>query len=601
MGAPQSISGTPHRTGLGRLLAIAALGLGWAAGAQAAPDAVREAARATPRAAPPPAVLSAADAQRMRRAFEAQARGDIEAAAELAAQTHDRRLIGHLLADRYLRLPEAAAAADLQTWLADHADHPDAPRLHALLARRLPRGAALPPPPGEPAMPLVEATPEERAAGPVLVRQPALDRAVRERLAEGRHADALGLVQRAGLLAPAYAAQLRAEVAQSMFRAGHDEAALRTAHEALRTAPNAAAAFAGGLAAWSLTRYEEALRLFETAARAEAEAPAFRAAAAFWTARAAVRARRPQAYVGWMLLAAQEPRTFHGLLARRSLGLPNGFAWESPQPDTATLAETAAGWRAMALVQVGQRERAEAELRLLWRRGRGNPMLTQAILALAAQAGMPALAAQVGTAAQSADGRPRDFARFPLPVMVPSGGFRVDPALLYALALQESRFDPAAISRSGARGLLQVMPATASYVANDPSLRGAGAQRLHEPAFGLEIGQRYVHYLARHDAVGGDLIRLLAAYNAGPGNLSRWLPATRHRDDPLLFIESIPIAETRAFVQRVLAFQWIYASRLGLPSPSLDTLAAGSFPRFATTEEVTAMLRATTIRTARVN
>ena len=84
---------------------------------------------------------------------------------------------------------------------------------------------------------------------------------------------------------------------------------------------------------------------------------------------------------------------------------------------------------------------------------------------------------------------------------------------------------------------------------------------------------------------------MLAAYNAGPGNLQKWLPAGGHRDDPFLFIESIPVDETRGFVQRVMAYSWIYASRLGLPAPSLDQLAAGNFPKFAGTDEVTAMLR----------
>jgi soluble lytic murein transglycosylase-like protein len=99
-----------------------------------------------------------------------------------------------------------------------------------------------------------------------------------------------------------------------------------------------------------------------------------------------------------------------------------------------------------------------------------------------------------------------------------------------------------------------------------------------------------VHYLARHEQVGGDLIRLLAAYNNGPGNLSRWQPAVRHRGDPFLFIESIPVIETRSFVQRVLAYSWIYAARLGLPAPSLDALAAGQFPRFADVQDVAQMV-----------
>lgn len=203
---------------------------------------------------------------------------------------------------------------------------------------------------------------------------------------------------------------------------------------------------------------------------------------------------------------------------------------------------------------------------------------------------MSELASQLAALSQSADGRPRDFARFPLPRLEPLHGFRMDPALVYALARQESNFNPAAISPAGARGILQIMPATASYVTGDRSLRGVNIARLHDPAFSLEVGQRYVHYLASSRNVRGDLIRLLAAYNNGPGNLARWLPAVRHRADPFLFIESIPVGETRAFVQRVLAYSWIYAARLGLPSPSLDALATGRFPQFQETPAVAAML-----------
>jgi soluble lytic murein transglycosylase len=255
------------------------------------------------------------------------------------------------------------------------------------------------------------------------------------------------------------------------------------------------------------------------------------------------------------------------------------------------VAETAGGWRALALLQVGQPARAEAELRGLWSRARDNPGLARAMLAVAGGANLAALSSQLAAVAQGRDGRPRDFARFPVPPLRPEGGFRVDPALVYAVALQESRFDANAVSPAGARGLMQLMPATASYVARDPSLQGEAVGRLHEPGLSLELGQRYLHCLARHEAVGGDLIRLLAAYNAGPGNLSRWLPATRHRDDPFLFVEAIPVDERRDYVRRVLASSWIYASRLGLPTPSLDRLAAGGFPAFAGPEEVTVLLR----------
>jgi soluble lytic murein transglycosylase-like protein len=541
-----------------------------------------------------PQPLAPSDAARLRRIFEMQARGEMAAAAREAERLDDRRLIGHVLADRWAR-GHAASPEELIAWLGAHADHPDAPAVHAMLVRRAPRGLDLPPAPRRETLAEgAEEIPEERDPPTrSIARNPALDRTVRDRARDGDAAGALAAIARARP-SQAYGALLRADVAQALFQLGRDEEALRIATEAARQSGGTAfPSFVAGLAAWSLERPELALSHFEAAARAEIASPATRAAAAFWTARAAVRARRPQLYVPWMTQAAQEPRTFYGLLARRALGLPMGFAWErelAGESEAAAVAETAPGWRALALLQIGQRERAEAELRGLWPRVQGNAGVMRAMLAVASQAGMTELAAQLASLQQSADGRPRDFARFPLPRLQPDQGFRMDPALLYALARQESNFDPGAVSRAGARGLLQIMPATAVYVTGDASLRGAGARRLHDPGFALEVGQRYIHYLARHEQVGGDLIRLLAAYNNGPGNLARWQPAVRHRGDPLLFIESIPVGETRSFVQRVLTYSWIYATRLGLPAPSLDALAAGQFPRFLGTAEVAAML-----------
>lgn len=568
---------------------------------QTAPSQVRT--RNSPTVAPVPAnalpqPMGAADAARLRRAFEAQARGDVAAAVRESERLDDRRLMGHLLADRHLR--GEPGTHELQAWLGDFADLPDAPAIHEALIRRLPRGAAAPPPPAQPD-PAAELLPEERTpAGPTLPREAALERAVYQRIGDGNLDGALALIQARPGLSPAYLGQLKADMSQALFRLGRDADAWRIAQEGLRFAPNnPQAAYQAGLAAWGLQHYEGAYAAFERAARNTSAAPTLRAAAAYWTARSAVRARRPTQYVPWMLQAAQEPRTFHGMIARRSLGLPPGLVWERDSANESRaqgLAETAGGWRALALLQIGQTQRAEAELRLLQRRTPSNPQVVQGILAVAQHANMAGLASQVATSAQLADGRVRDGARFPLPTLLPNGGFRMDPALLYALALQESRFDPSAVSRAGARGLLQIMPATASYVANDPSLRGEGVERLHDPGFGLEIGQRYVHYLARHEAVQGNLVRLLAAYNAGPGNLARWLPIAQRRADPLLFIESIPIAETRSFVTRVLTFSWIYANRLNLPTPSLDQIAGGNFPSFANVDEVTAMLRVTRVR-----
>lgn len=589
----------------GRAFAGALLGATLAMGVQV-PVAAQQRADQTAMSVPRPSLqggvaglpspLAPSDAARLRRIFDLQARGDFAAAARETYRLEDRRLLGHVLADRWLRPGAPVSAAQARAWLNAYGDHPDAPAIHALLTRLSPRGAELPPAPVVQTLAQdADIVPEERGAAVLAVaRNSALDRNVLDRTRQGDISGALAQIDRTPGMTPPYAALLRAEMARILFQRGRDEEAFRVATEAVQKAPGLGhAAFMAGLSAWGLGQYETALPLFESAARAEGMPATLRAGAAFWTARAAVRARRPQLYVSWTMQAAQEPRTFYGLVARRALGLPMGFAWESElagESEAAAVAETAGGWRALALLQIGQAERAEAELRGLWPRVQGNPGVARSVLAVANQARLTDLAAQLAALVQSEDGRPRDFARFPVPTLRPMRGFHVDPALVYALARQESNFNPRAVSPAGARGLLQIMPATARYVTGDASLRGAGLRRLNDPAFSLEVGQRYVLYLGRHPAVRGDLIRVLAAYNAGPGNLSRWLPTVQHRDDPFIFIEAIPIGETRSYVQRVLAYSWIYASRLGLPAPSLDDLAAGRFPRLQEPETIAATL-----------
>jgi soluble lytic murein transglycosylase-like protein len=124
---------------------------------------------------------------------------------------------------------------------------------------------------------------------------------------------------------------------------------------------------------------------------------------------------------------------------------------------------------------------------------------------------------------------------------------------------------------------MQLMPVTAQYVSSDASLGDAG---LHDPAVNLELGQRYVLFLAAQQAIGGNLLRLLASYNAGLGGYLHWAPTVHDDGDPLLFIEAVPTDETRRFVERVLTYTWIYAARLHVPAPSLDDMAAGEFPSF---------------------
>ena len=110
-------------------------------------------------------------------------------------------------------------------------------------------------------------------------------------------------------------------------------------------------------------------------------------------------------------------------------------------------------------------------------------------------------------------------------------------------------------------------------------MAGREAARLQDPAVNLSIGQQYVLALADDEAIDGDLIRLLAGYGQGQGGLRKWVDAVRDNGDPLMFIEAIPNAQTREFIEEALMYSWRYATAMRLPATSLDALARGHYPR----------------------
>jgi len=285
-------------------------------------------------------------------------------------------------------------------------------------------------------------------------------------------------------------------------------------------------------------------------------------------------------------LAASHPRTFYGLLARRILAIPTQFNWQPPAIGKSTMAALIGdplGRRAFALVQVGEDRRAERELRNL--AAAADVDLARGILGLASRADMPSLAVRLDERLFP-DGGGYDGAAYPLPGWTPLDGFRVDRALIYAMIRQESRFNPKAKSRAGARGLMQIMPRTAGYVARDRGYRsGAKRRALNEPGVNLKLGQKYIEMLLGDGKIKGDMFLLAAAWNGGPGNLNKWRRKTEYMNDPLFFIESLPSRETRIFIERVFTNLWIYRDRLAQPAPSLGAIAAGDWPVYTALDQ----------------
>ncbi len=546
-----------------------------------------------------PPVLSDEDVRLYREIFALQEDGKWKAADALTAQLVDQRLMGHVLGQRYLHRTYRSKYKELRNWMAAYADHPEARRIYKLAVKRRPKNFLRPAPPmarkaslGSPVYRPTDTYRSTKRLGAKQRRQARqLKRQIRRNVLRTRLSvteQLLNSRQAEVLLDAVELDQAFADVAAGWYYQGRDEKAYTLASAATARSGEyvAIANWTAGLAAWRLGKLEQALAHFEDLALSDQVSSWNAASGAYWAARANLKLRRPSEMSKWLTRAAQYPRTFYGLLALRALGLQPSFEFAERKLDPAMIARLEAepaSARALALMQIGQNRRAELELRGM--NGWADEDMTRALLALAESAQMAELAFRLGNRLALAEHPDAalgtlDVARYPIPPWRPESGFKIDRALVYALIRQESGFNPQAKSPDGARGLMQLMPRTASYMARDRGFRRSKRRQLFDPGTNLELGQRYITHLLEHTYVQGNLFRLTAAYNGGPGNLNKWQRKMDYGDDPLLFIESLPSKETRLFIERVLTNLWIYRMRLGQDAPSLDGIAAGRWPLY---------------------
>ena len=545
-----------------------------------------------------PEVLSAQDEARYREIFALQEKGHWNKADKLIAQLEDDRLMGHVLEQRYMH-PKAYRSkyVELKRWLDSYADHPQAGRVYKLAKKRRPANYKYPRKPQGKALSGVaprtykyESPKKRTVTERRRVRQ--IKRQIRRNVLRTRLTVTEKLLRSAEvkrLFDQVEIDEGLSKVAAAWFYYGKTERAYElSATAAARSGDHVADAhWIAGLAAWRLGRTADAATHFEALALSERSSEWLVTAGAYWASRANLRLRKPAEVSRWLRIAADHRFTFYGLLASAALGRDTGLDFSRLEigPDELRRIEARpAGRRALALLQVGQPRRAERELLRFGTLDDDGDI--RALLILADKAGLPNLAFRVGNrifygSDESNDDPAVAAALYPLPPWQPRSGFNLDRALIYALMRQESAFKPTAKSRDGARGLMQLMPRTASFIAPGSGYHKRSKRNaLYDPALNLELGQRYIAHLLEQDIVEGDLFRMAAAYNGGPGNLQKWQRHVKAEHDPLLFIESLPSRETRLFIERVLANLWIYRQRLGQNAPSLEQAAAGQWPRY---------------------
>jgi soluble lytic murein transglycosylase len=545
-----------------------------------------------------PRILSEADAQKYRKIFALQEDGQWSRASQIMDILRDKVLLGHVEAQKYLHPTKYRSRyPELLRWMQQHADHPQASRLYKLATSRQLSGWKRPPKPQGKI--LLGNDPRSVGEGSKTYRSPRkrstetrrevanLRGQIRQLIGKGWPSGArkkLATARTRIILDQVEFALARAEIAHGYFIFGKDKRALELADKSLAEAAQTIpiAGWTGGLAAWRLGDMDRAAEHFEALAGWLDAGPVARAAGAYWASRAHLAARRPREATKLLTQAATVPGSFYGLLARRALGVDMPLDWSLPLMTEVAVDQLAAipgGRRGFALLQLGMKHAAEREFRKLFAMLPGP--LRSVVMTVAARHGLPGLSMRAAGVLKAEGHRSYYAALFPVPDWPMLKKADIDSALIHAVARQESYFDARAKSGRGARGLMQLMPSTAAFVGEDRSLRrGSGRESLFDPAVNVALGGRYIRHLMDDDSVDHNLFKMLAAYNAGPGTLRKWERKVNYQNDPLFFIEAIPSRETRNYIENVLRNLWMYRIQRGEPAPSLDRIAAGSWPHY---------------------
>ena len=460
--------------------------------------------------------ISDRDLNRYQTAFDLQAKGEWKQASAVIKDIEDDTLQGALLAQRYLHEAYESRYDELASWLRHYSDMPEAPRVHALARRKSPVSASVPP---------VSSS--------------------KDLLKGYGTRDGMGR--------------------QSPPPRFHD-----------------------GLDAWARGDYVKAATAFASAASSPKLSHWNLSATHFWAYRAYDKLSNRTKAREHLALAAAHPFTFYGALAAHASGEMPDLSNDLPRLEDAVVSLPAVK-RAAYYSALGRYDAAEAEIRTLYSKAPAS--IRPQLMTISAELNLPGLQMRMAQALNSS-ALEAGAAAFPTPGWVPEYDLSGDAVLLFAIARQESGFNPEALNPdSGATGLLQVMPNTARYVINQYRLnevehtqKSAGGMplysvaRLSDPVVNMVIGQQYLNYLSEKEYIGGNLIQLLAAYNAGPGNLLEWQERYDNIKDPLLFVERIPFKETRHYVQQVMCNYMIYDELMDGSGQQAAALLDGIWP-----------------------
>ena len=539
-------------------------------------------------AEPLPTILSELDAETYGKIFALQDAGKISAAQKLEKNLESDILMGEVLYQRYMSKSYASKGVEIAEWMEKYYNYPGAETMFKLSMKKK-----------------------------ILAREPALPATASAKTDRGSYSESLTTRKYSGTTGREvgrFRANLKKRnlqtcasilenkgVKTNMSWTDYGRLAGRLAFAFYNGGENEGVAKWGAVAAernseiglWTMGLYSFKNRDFEAAEKNFAAMLELehinmnrKVEAAFWAGRAAAEADNSRAAKKHWKYAMQRPASFYGAMSAAMLGREPDYEFYEDvisRDDIAQLMKTRYGLVALALLQAGRNDLAESHLKYLIT-DKASDDLLHAVHALATSEELPRTALAVAPIIKERgileiDSNVILSAQFPLPQWEPRGGWNIDRALLFAIARQESRFKSNAKSHAGATGLLQLMPKTAKLTAVKSGIK-MNSLDLTNPEDSMFLGQQHVLDLFALDNVDNNIIKMLVSYNAGNGNLRKF-EKRFETNDPLLYIESFHLPETRHYIKIVMSNLWLYRARLGQPMSNLNDLVHGRWPRYS--------------------
>ena len=545
-------------------------------------------------------ILNSSDAKIYREIFELQSKQiknknsktwkKIE---RLKKQIDNKILLGTINADKFLH-PTGwrSSYKELKDWLNVYHDHPDAYRVHRLALRRKPTKSKSPKKPSgnflngygniskdliKPTFPLTTSKYKKDSFKISIKARRAIRRKnldyIDNLLSSKKTKKKLTLQE---------IAQLRAELAHAYFIFKKDKKSLRQARISISLSghKNALAFWSGGLASWRLGNLKLSKWFFNNLSDLNDGPESILSAGSFWSAKVAYHLGEYKNVNTHLYRAIKHDRTFYSTLSKASLGYKDDYDFklkEISKKFILKLKSFKAGKRILALIQVSEHHKASREFRKLI--FNFNEKEYPEIVSFASKYNMPGFAFRLSAILRNDYDKILLGGLYPVPNWDFSSLPIKDKSLLFSITRQESGFNPRAKSYANALGLMQVLPSTASFIMKNRAYRKK--EILFDEKKNLFVASKYIQFLLKLDIIKKDISKMLASYNAGPGNFSKWSKNFYTSEiDPIFMIETLPARQTRNYIKLVLTNLWIYKIRLNEKPELIFKLASGSIPKY---------------------